>query len=245
MSTSNLPAVIYHPLSQLVERAELEVALRAAAKSLHQGHISAIVNAFYANTQVSASGISYIKIRGVAPILRTGNSGAERPLIYRGIPGVIGSAEVIEIAGEEYISGPCLAGLLSARISLSDTKTRLYLEIAMGMYAKIANSPAVRDLRDLFLSNIEENRSRLKNTRISHYNITHCEFTMQPFSDPSSVEFAHIESVVSNPFKALDIDNGVIILKNIHRSLTRLGIHDFDGMYQYCIDHNLSTVWAS
>jgi hypothetical protein len=244
MSPSNVPAIIYHRLADLVERDALQFALSAATQSLHRGHISAILNAFHANTQVSASGVPYVRVRGIAPILRTSNSGAERPLIYRGIAGLIGSAEVVEISGEEYISGPCLAGLLYARISTSDTKTRLYLEFSMSLYNKISNIPVIRDLKELFISNVEENRPRLKKTRIAYYSITRCEFTAEPFADLSAVDFAHIESVITNPFNALNIDNGVIILKKIHRELTKLQIHDFDGMYEYCVERNFSTAWA-
>lgn len=244
MNNSNLPAVIYHDLSDLVNYADLNVALSAAAQNLSKGHITSIVNAFHANTRVSVNGIPYIRVQGISVILRTGNSKAERPLIYRGISGIIKNAELVTIDSEEFIAGPSLAGLLSARINLSDVKTRLYLEVAMNIYYKIANLSEIRDLRDLFIANIEENRPRLKNDRINFYGVTSCEFSSTRIENSSQVEFAHIESVVSNPFKALDIDNGVIILKKYHRELTNAGIHDFEGMYEFCTKNSLSTGWA-
>jgi len=65
------------------------------------------------------------------------------------------------------------------------------------------------------------------------------------FAKDSDVKFAHIESVVVNPFKALDLDNGVIILKNIHANLTRLNIHTFEQLYLFCKENHYSTDWAN
>lgn len=244
MNNSNVPSVIYHSLAELVDKQSLEHALSAAQQNLNKGHLKSIINAFHVNTRISKNGIPYIKVQGISTILRTGNSHAERPLIYRGISGIIGQAELVTIEAEEFISGPSLIGLLAARIQISDIKTRLYLEFATQIYFKVANHLEVRNLRDLFISDIEENRPKLKMARINEYSINHCEFSGKPISNYNLVDFAHIESVVSSPFKALDIDNGVIIFKDFHRQLTRAGIHDFAGMYQFCTENSLLTTWA-
>jgi hypothetical protein len=245
MNARYLPAVNYHSLVEIIQKDELKAALGVTTQELSRGHITAIVNAFFKNTQISTAGIPYIMVKGIAPILRTTNSGAERSLIYRGINGLAAASEVIEINGSDYISGPSLAMLLQARILLSDTRTRLYLDIAMELYDKIVRHRGVRDMRDLYLSNIENKRPFLKMERISRFGITKCEFSGVAFTSVDKVEFAHIESVVTAPFRALDVTNGVIILKTIHTEMTNQRIHDYEEMYSFCQKNNYSTEWAA
>ena len=90
------------------------------------------------------------------------------------------------------------------------------------------------ELRESYYLEIEQNRNRLKKERIRRYNITCCEFTGKRFRKLDEVEFAHIEGVVVCPDKALSIDNGVIILKEIHAELTRMQALTFEDMYRYC-----------
>lgn len=245
MNTSQLPVAIYHNLNELVEKAELETVLNIVQQQLHRGHITSILNAFFLNTKICINGIPYIKVTGLAKILRTGTSGAERPLVYQGIQGVISSAELIEIEGYEYISGPSLIGLINTRTLLVSATTKQYLNVATQTYYKIINLSQIRDLKEIFLDEIRNNRPYLKRDRIEIFSITQCEFTGEYFNQCDEVEFAHIESVSTNPFKALDITNGVIILKHIHKDLTKRKIHNFDEMYNYCLEKNYSLIWAN
>lgn len=242
--TKNLPTVVYHSLNQLTQRNELELVIQGTFSALNAAHISAIVNAFFISTKICVNGIPYIAIGSLSVILRTGNSGAERPLVYQGVRGIVSPAEIIEIDGIEHISGPTLKSLIDLRILQTDGRTKTYLQVAMQSYDRIINLSQVRDLKELFLDDIRNNRPLLKTQRIAEFNISRCEFTGTPFSDQQQVEFAHIESVATNPMLALDITNGVIILKEIHRELTRLNIHDYDGMYAFCLSQSYSTAWS-
>ncbi len=158
--------------------------------------------------------------------------------------GILAPAEIIEIDGEEHISGPSLRAVLDARIAFTDGRTKQYLRVSMQAYEKIIALSQVNDLKELFLDDIRNNRPLLKSQRIAEYNITQCEFSGQIFNNSRDVEFAHIESVVTQPLLALDIKNGVIILKSIHRELTNKGIHGYEGMYNFCIQNNYSTNWT-
>ena len=240
----NYPSVIYHSLDTMIKKTELSLALDAASSALNAGHLSAVVNSFFLNTKICVNGIPYIKISGLSAILRTNNSGAERPLIYQGIKGILAPSEIVEIDGHEHISGPSLRALIDTRIGFSQGKTKQYLAVAMNAYERILNLSQVRDLKDVFLDDIQKNRSTLKVQRITEYGITCCEFSNQAFFSNDLVEFAHISSVVSDPMRALDITNGVIILKTIHRKLTSLGIHDLEGMYRFCTNNNYSIGWT-
>ncbi|HIE1823494.1 TPA: hypothetical protein ACXJVC_003709 [Pseudomonas aeruginosa] len=243
--TQNLPSVIYHSLNELTQRNELEFVIQGTFSALSSRHVSAIVNAFFLSTKICVNGIPYIAIGSLSVILRTGASGAERPLVYQGVRGVMSPAEIIEINGDEHISGPTLRSLIDMRMLQADGRTKAYLQVAMQSYDRILNLSQVRDLKDIFLDDIRNNRPLLKTQRIAELDISCCEFTGTPFYNRQDVEFAHIESVAINPMLALDISNGVIILKVIHRELTRLGIHDYDGMYEYCQSKGYSTAWAN
>ncbi|EJN18249.1 hypothetical protein [Pseudomonas sp. GM80] len=242
--TQNLPAVIYHSLGELTQRVELELVIRETFNVLSGKHVSAIVNAFFLSTKICINGIPYIAIGSLSVILRTGNSGAERPLVYQGVRGVVSAAEIVEIDGVEHISGPTLKSLIDMRMLQTDGRTKAYLQVAMQSYDRILNLSQVRDLKEMFLDDIRNNRPLLKTQRIGEFNISCCEFTGTPFFSRQDVEFAHIESVVTNPMLALDVNNGVIILKAIHKELTRLGIHGYDGMYKYCQNKKYSTSWS-
>jgi hypothetical protein len=111
--------------------------------------------------------------------------------------GIISPAEIIEIDGDEHISGPTLRGLIDTRLAQTTGRTRQYLLIAMQSYENILNLSQIRDLKEVFLDDIRNNRSLLKTQRIAQYNITQCEFTGRVFTK-SQVDFAHIESVVTN-----------------------------------------------
>ncbi|MBE9142806.1 hypothetical protein [Planktothrix mougeotii] len=243
MNNKNLPTVRYHNLNEIADKNELEIALKVAEERLDKGHITSIVNAFFANTKIYVNGIPYIRASGLAPILRTGNSGAERPLVYQGIPGIIGGSAIIVIDGNDHISGPTLLALIATRKSFQSGKTKQYLAIAARIYEKIVENSQVRDMKDAFLQEIAQCRPYLKSERIDKYEICSCEFTGDIFTHSNQVEFAHIESVAFNPSKALDVDNGVIILKRIHNDLTRKQIHNLDGMYNYCLEKGYFTSW--
>jgi len=243
--SNQMPAVIYHNLNELIEKNELDLVLKGAFKSLNKGHVTSIANAFFTNTKICVNGIPYIKIKGLAIILRTGSSGAERPLIYQGINGVISPSEIIEIETEEYISGLELIKLIGTRIAFTSGKTKQYLNVAMELYYRMLNNYQVSDIKEVFLEEIKNNRHYLKKERIEKYQVSCCEFSGVSFINTSEVEFAHIESVVTNPSRALDLNNGVIILKNLHLELTQSHIHDLAGMYQYCLNKGFSTAWAA
>ncbi|RBB33555.1 hypothetical protein DPV79_34400 [Burkholderia reimsis] len=240
---SNL-SVRYYDLNALSDPFIINEISQATIDQLDRGNVEVIANALYANTKICVNGIPYIKVNGIASIIRTGNSGLERALVYQGIPGLLPKSEVVSIDGYDHISGPSLAAILDARIATRSGKTRQYLTIALNLYRQILLAPGVRDLKEIFFEEINARRSDLKKERIGAFGIAHCEFTGARIEDFSKVEFSHIDSVVYNPSRALDITNGVIILGSIHADMTRQGIHTFEEVYQYCVSRNYSTAWA-
>lgn len=234
----------FHSLNTLLD-GELNVALDNIQEKLANNHLTSIINAFLNNTIIFENGTPYIKIKGINSILRTSSSKLERVLIYQGVLNILSPPPIIIYCGDEYISGPSLIQLIYYRISCTNGITKFYLEYSLKCYNEIINSSKVRDLKDYFLGNIQKYRSQLKKERIAKYHIQHCEFTGKIFSDESEVEFAHIDSVALNPLKALDPDNGVIIFKSIHATMTALGLHSAQDMYNFCTSKDYSTNWSN
>lgn len=237
-------SVQYYNLNELSDPLAISKISQAVLDQLDRGNVDAIAKAFYLNTKICVNGIPYIKVSGIADIIRTGNSGLERALIYQGVAGILAKSEVISIDGFDHISGPSLVAILDTRIAFKVGKTKQYLMIALSLYNTVLNNPGVRDLKEMFVDEIEKRRPGLKSERIKTFSITHCELTNTLITDLSQVQFAHIDSVVYQPAKALDISNGIIILKNIHSDMTRRGINSYEEMYQYCLDKGYSTQWA-
>jgi len=234
-------SILYYTLQEMCERNELDYVCGRVYELLSENHLQAIKNSFMNNTKIAANGIVYLRIKGLANILRTG---AANYFVYQGIDGIMGGAEIISIDGEEYISGPALAGLLDYRISTTIGKTKKYLIYSREIYEIIRELNNVNMVREIFLRDIEDKRKELKKARIKTYNISACEFSGTSFKKKSEVQFAHIESVITKPHLAVDINNGVIILNAIHAELTKMQIHDYRGMFEYCQKNGYSTDWA-
>ncbi|RPH20928.1 hypothetical protein EHN07_19095 [Buttiauxella warmboldiae] len=240
----NYPTLRYYDLSELTDPFSINEISNATLDQLDRGNVESIAKALYTNTKICVNGVPFIKVKGIADIIRTGNSGLERALIYQGIPGFLPRSEIVSIDGFDHISGHSLCAILDSRIGCRSGKTKQYLKIALNLYFRILNSGAVRDLKEMFLEEIEQKRSTLKNERIRTYNITQCEFTGRSFGDSSLMQFAHIDSVVYNPSTALDINNGVIIFRDIHADMTRRGINTYEETYSYCEEHGYFLDWA-
>lgn len=231
-----------YTLNEICDKRELNFICEKTEKLLAQRSLSSIINAFFKSTVVAQNGMLYFRIRDLAQILRTGASGAERVLIYQGVSGVYSPAEIINIDGCECISGSTLCGILDYRINSSLGKHRQYLKFSNDVYKYLVSK--CNELREMYYLEIEQSRNKLKKERINRYNITRCEFTGKKFNRLSEVEFAHIEGVVVCPDRALSINNGVIILKEIHAELTRMQALTFREMYEYCQEMGYSLEWT-
>jgi hypothetical protein len=240
----NYPTLRYYDLSELTDPFSIDDLSNATLDQLDKGNVDSIAKALYANTKICVNGVPFIKVKGIADIIRTGNSGLERALIYQGLPGFLPRSEIVSIDGFDHISGHSLCAILDSRIACRSGKTKQYLQIALNLYFKILNFGPVRDLKEMFLEEIEQKRASLKNERIKFYRINQCEFSGQPFNDTSLVQFAHIDSVVYNPGRALDINNGVIILREIHAEMTRRGINTYEETFSFCEEKGYSLDWA-
>lgn len=245
--TPNLPSTQVYTLNDInVDlRNQLIEFNNALLDRLHLQTLSAIKNAFSRAVIVTQNGLIYIKVSELSNLLRTGNSRADNHMWQYGISGYSSPSVPHSFGNDICITGPDFFGLLDARIQLTVGKINLYLRYVRALYLAITALQIFHDLKSAFVVDIDSQRSQLKEHRISKYSIRQCEFTGQNFTSLTQVQFAHIDSVATSPLQALNIDNGVIILRQIHAELTRLGVHDFAGMYDYCEQKGYSTKWAA
>lgn len=237
-------STIYYDLNKIIDPFVVDDIINILREQLDRGNIKSIIDAMYKNTKILENGIPFIKVQGISTLLRTSNSGFERVLIYDGIPNLLPRSSIVQIDGCEYISGHSFISILDNRIANTRENTKEYLKIALDLYYEIIKSSEIRDLKDMFIGKIEKNRSSLKQKRIKNKNITHCEFTNKIINNFTEVQFAHLDSAIYNPFRALDIENGVIIFKEIHADMTRLGIHTYEETFKYCESKGYSLDWA-
>lgn len=244
--TTNFPSTLFSTLASLdIDTRNQVVNMNSALlTTLNSSALSTIKNAFVRGVLVWQNGMFYIKISELNHLLRTGNSGAHNYYWQHGMQGYASPSTPYTINNEIYISGPDFCSLLEARIHSSTGKANLYLRYTRALYQELTGHSIIGDLRNTFHMEINQARSGLKSSRIQQKSITHCEFSNTEITNSNQVQFAHIDSVVTAPLKALDIENGVIILTTIHAQLTAQGIHDFEGMYDFCIANNYSTNWA-
>ncbi|MFH2657045.1 hypothetical protein ABK771_21580 [Klebsiella pneumoniae] len=244
--TTNFPSNLFSTLASLDINTRNQVVNMNSAlmTTLKSSALSRIRNSFTRAVLVWQNGMFYIKISELNNLLRTGNSGAHNYYWQHGIQGYASPSTPYTINNEIYISGPDFCSLLEARIHSSFGRSNLYLRYTRALYQTLTDNSIIGDLRTSFHSEINQARSGLKSLRMQRKTITHCEFSNILITNPNLVEFAHIDSVATAPLKALDIENGVIIFSGIHRQLTNQGIHDFEGMYDFCITNNYSTNWA-
>jgi len=244
--TQYLPSTRVYSLSDLDVDMHTQIVdfNNALLNGLHPPTLTQIKNAFNAAFIVNQSGQIFVKISLLNRLLRTGSSGADNYMWQHGINGYVSPSKPYELDGDLCIAGADFLSLVEARIYTTAGKANHYLKYVRALYFALNSLTIFHDLRTAFTQNIENLRSQLKRQRIQRYAIISCEFTGIPFQSQSDVEFAHVDSVVTAPNQATNVDNGVIVFSDIHSELTRLNIHNFAGMYEFCVDRGHSTDWA-
>ena len=243
---SNFPSVNVYSLDDLnltMSRDMIEIH-SSTLDQLSSTTISGIINALNRTIIVNRFGYIYVNMRALHTLLRTSGIGSANYFVNQGIEGLCSPAEPISFNDGMYITGADFLALVYARIQCTSGRQQIYLRCVRDLFIRLSDQQPILNLISLRSEIVSTQRNQLKHRRISSYGITSCEFTGTIFNSRDEVDFAHIESVDTNPLRSLNIDNGVIILKAIHRDLTSRGIQDFVGMLQYCEEKNYYIGWA-
>lgn len=117
-----------------------------------------------------------------------------------------------------------------------------YLRLSEMYYLAARDSKYARTIRYERYENIRENLKKMKQSRISYMNNSYDELTGQ-LLDSQSSEFSHIRSVSIYPELALYVENGLLVNKSTHKTITQYKINDENQLYSLCIELGWNCDW--
>ncbi|OON97911.1 MAG: hypothetical protein ATN36_02220 [Epulopiscium sp. Nele67-Bin005] len=242
LSVNSLP-----DFNQFMTEAEksIEGKISLSLADLHAGTLTSI------KTQIRESAIIdknyeriYYRVNGIHRILRTNHETAQL-LIYKDMDEdkFPQDRHIVSFHGTDYISDEMLKAIFDFCYNNSTEKKKVYLQYSCEFCETLKQLKAQGNLERVTVT-LPDRRTKLKNDRLKRDKIKHCQFTNRPFVSKREIEFSHIDSMEYNPDRAYDIDNGVIILKKIHKKLLKQGVMNFEGMYNFCKQHGYDLQWA-
>ncbi|OON93213.1 MAG: hypothetical protein ATN31_06865 [Candidatus Epulonipiscioides saccharophilum] len=191
----------------------------------------------------SKTGMLYFRVEGIHNILRT-SRGIARNLVYHGASPELAASSTISHNDKDYVSQPSLMAMIDYSTNLSKGTKIRYINYVNTSIKMFKSFEYLKNLKDKILSHTMYSRSLMKAKKIKADKIEKCQFTNKVFKSLKEVEFAHIDAVAYKPFLAGDLKNGVIVLKEIHETMTKQDINDFVAMYKFCEENNYDLKWA-
>ncbi|WP_444684526.1 hypothetical protein [Alkalicoccus luteus] len=190
------------------------------SKDLADRTLTEITNAMDTHVYVDQQGQVWVSEESLHVVLRTNKIMSayylerfkdENKIILKGLTYV----RVFEVTGHIW-----------KEIENSGLKKRgEYLKFSEECLRSIRDSDKARVIRGEHEENWKEEKKKLKNKRMKQYNIIRDELTGETL-DFRTAEFSHIRSSSAYKHLALDINNGLIVNKTIHETITREGVID-------------------
>lgn len=197
----------------------------------------AIKNAWINSVILDSNGRVWIETSKIYVLLRTTHATAK--YLLQRIP----SDRKINTDENTYIMGCEFLSLLDEYLQQATTGSkRQYMKFSQNLYLAIRDSDTAEKLRYQYSEIMNEKRKKLKNQRIKMLNIEYDELTKNPL-DKKKAEFSHIRSYALFPNMRLEINNGLIVNKEVHSIITDLGIMDEDELYDLCLEREWSIGW--
>ena len=198
---------------------------------------SSVKNSWNNCTYLDNMGTMWIERSRIDGILRTSKGGAHFKL--KDIP----DSSRRSIAGKEYFRAYEIGKILDEFIqSEGISKRKEYLKYSEQIYMAIRDSYTAEKIRTMYLTQLQDSRKNLKNRRIRKYKITNDELTGLKLIKKSA-EFSHIRSYALSKELGDDIENGLIVNKDIHEIITKRGVNDEKELYTLCEEMNWSIYW--
>ena len=197
-----------------------------------------IRNAYREAGFIDDRGRLWFKNSRIADIIRT-TSGNAQYVISNEIP----DNSKIFVNGEMYIKGYEVKRLIDKEIQETGMgKKKQYLLYSEKIFNAIRDCDTAENLRNAYEMELKAGKKKLKSKRIRKYKILHDELTGKELIKKTS-EFSHIRSY--SIFKDIgdDIENGLIVNKEIHDMITKYGIMDEEDLLRLCEEKGWSTEW--
>lgn len=203
----------------------------------NQRVINAILNAWKKGSAVDWIGRVLVQKTCLNTILRTTKENAKY------YASMLDKDEIVVIDGKEFIKGYEILKLLDIRLQQAKTaKQEKNLRFSQEVYRCIRDSDKARLLRAEYREGIKQVLRNLKKQRINKYNIKNDELTNELLK-ARTCEFSHIRSYSIYPQYADDVDNGLIVNKEIHKIITSEGIQDEEELFELCKIKDWNIKW--
>lgn len=115
------------------------------------------------------------------------------------------------------------------------------LQASKQYYEQIHMCDTVKMLRLDYDNQLKSDRSKLKKKRRNQYKISYDELTGEKLK--WGYEFSHIRSYSLHREIANNIDNGLLVNKDVHRQITEHGINNEEELLTFCQQHSYNTNW--
>jgi len=204
---------------------------------LAKNTVTAIRNAWDRNTIFDKFGRVWINIETIHTVLRTSKENAK----YR-IAG-LAEEEKLKSGNDIFVKGASICYLLDDSIQNARSISReSYIKHSQLLYLAIRDCSRAKELRAEYYEYINKVTKRLKNKRRKKYRIRNDELTGDDLHYKSA-EFSHIRSVSLYPHLASFVENGVIVNKSTHDTITKNSINDESELLELCTYHDWDTSW--
>lgn len=208
-----------------------------AHEKAYKRTITEINNAWNKCSFLDDSGRVWVSVERIHSILRTDKGGGK---YY--IQEIESEAKRV-VNNKTYIMGSSLGELIDTLIQKSGEGTRgRYLRYSEDLYKAIRDSETAKNLRIEFSNELAKNRRGLKKERIKRYNIKLDELTGVKLLK-RTCEFSHIRSFAIFPEHGDNLENGLIINKDIHTIITNAAVNDEEELFELCKANNWDTSW--
>lgn len=204
----------------------------------HITHINRIRKAYNSTVYFDDSGVMWIQATKLAEIIRTNKVNAQ----YIISNNISDDAKVYS-NNELYIRGYEIKGLIEKAIEESGVGTkRQYLKYSEKLFNAIRDCDNAENIRTIYHNQLQSDIKKLKNKRIRKYGIKFDELTGEKLKRLSA-EFSHIRSYAL--FKSIsdNIENGLIVNKEVHKIITKRGINDERELLELCEEMGWNTDW--
>lgn len=199
--------------------------------------ITQINNAWRNCSFLDDSGHVWVAVDKIHSILRT-NKDNGRYFIQ-----LVEESAKKTINNTTYIMGYRLGALIDRFIQETGegSKSR-YLRYSEELYRAIRDSDTAKKLRLEFALELSDSRKGLKKARIKGHKIIRDELTGLKLIK-KTCEFSHIRSFAIFPQFGKDVENGLIVNKDIHEVITNAGVNDEEELYDLCDSNNWDISW--
>lgn len=220
-----------HPIS------EIKYEMPKADEKCHQRAITEINNAWNKSSFLDDNGCVWIAEDRIHSILRTNKDNGRYYLQ------LIEDSAKKTINNTTYIMGYKLGALIDRFIQETGEGSKgRYLRYSEKLYHAIRDSDTAKKLRLEFAIELSYSRKGLKKKRIKQYKINKDELTGLKLLK-RTCEFAHIRSFAIFPELGDNIENGLIVNKDIHEIITNAAVNDEEELFDLCTNNGWDTSW--